>query len=125
MKNQRKSKRFIEKRRDESRQITVTFVQQFSPARAFIGKMYDLSENAVKVIVDKKNATPLLDYIPKTTLTKFRFSEKYKITVSITSIKRIDDVTTEDEKIGVVLNFEVMSKDDMDTIREIIDIYSF
>ncbi len=120
----RKSKRFKEKRKDESRQITVTFVQQFSPARTFVGKMYDLSENAVKVIIDKKNASILLDYIPKTTLTKFRFSDKYKVTVCITSIKRIDDITNENDKIGVVLNFEVMSPEDADTVREIVNVYS-
>ncbi len=120
---QRRTKRFKEKRKDKSRQISVTFIQQFEPARTFLGKLYDLSENAVKVVIEKKHAQELLNYMPKTALTKFRFSDKYKMTVSISSIKRIDDLLDETEKIGIVLYFDVISKEDKETLKEILNMY--
>ena len=120
---QRRTKRFKEKRKDKARQISVTFIQQFEPARTYLGKLYDLSENAVKVIIDKKHATELLNYMPKSTLTKFRFSDKYKMTVSLSSVKRIDDFIEESNKIGIVLFFDVISNEDQETLKEIISMY--
>jgi len=120
---QRRTKRFKEKRKDQSRKISVTFIQQFEPSRAFLGKLYDLSEHAVKVVIDKKHAQEILNYMPKTTLTKFRFSDKYKMTVTISSVKRIDELCEEDDKIGIVLFFDVISKEDQATLKEIINMY--
>jgi hypothetical protein len=120
----RRNKRFKEKRIDKARQISVSFIQQFAPAQTFMGNLYDLSESAIKVIIEKQYANDILNYMPKTALTKFRFSDKYKMTVSISSIKRIDDITDEDNKIGIVLTFDVMSKEDQDTLKEIVNLYA-
>jgi hypothetical protein len=121
---ERKEKRFTEKRKDISRQISVTFIQQFHPSKTYIGKLYDLSEKAVKVIIDKKHVKELLAYKPKTTLTKFRFSEDHKVTVSITSIQRVDVTELEGNKAGIVLSFEVISKEDASALRQIIASYA-
>lgn len=120
----RKGKRFKEKRKDTTRQISVTFIQQFYPSKTYIGKLYDLSENAIKVIIEKKFIDELLNYTPKTTLTKFRFSEKHKVTVTITSIKRVDSISKSKDKVGIVLFFDVMSKEDKENIKEIVNLYS-
>ena len=99
----RQGKRFYEKRKDHDRQISVTFIQQFYPSKTYIGKMFDLSDKAVKVLIDKKFENELLSYMPGKCLTKFRFADNYKVTVSITNITRIDSAIQDKEDERVLL----------------------
>ncbi len=120
----RKNERFKEKRNDDERKISVTFIQQFSPLKTYFGKLFDLSDHAVKVLVDKKYEEDILNYMPKAALTKFRFSSQHKVAVSVSSIRRIDNIVVgEPDKIGIVLYFDVLSKEDQVAIKEIIAIY--
>jgi len=122
--DKRKSNRFQERRKEIDRQCVITFTQHFAPNKSYTGELHDLSENAVKVIVDEKYKDELFEYFSKANLMKFRFADSFKITVTISHISRIDsEIPKLKNKIGVVMFFDVLSEEDKKIIREIIDKY--
>ena len=75
----------------------------------------------MKVLIEKQYEEELLSYMPGSVLTKFRFSDDYKITVSITNIMRIDPfIESSPDKAGIVLEFNVISEEDISVVKEII-----
>ena len=74
-----KRRRFIESRQNPKRQIDVVFAQQFAPLYTFKGKLYDLSEEAMKVVIDERCENEIKKYMPKPVLVTFKFSKEHSL----------------------------------------------
>ena len=116
----RKDPRYRELRSFEEQWIKVTFVQLFSPRKEFHGFLYDLTAQAVRVLVPTEHRADLEGYLQKGALIRFRIDAEKPITVSTAYLMRIDDMTP---YLGAVLKFDAMREEERDAIAVLCDAF--
>lgn len=109
----RKDPRYREVRSFEEQWIRVHFVQLFAPRKEFEGYLYDLTPQAVRVIVPEAHRTDLEGYLQKGALVRFRVESGRPVTVSTAYLMRLDSLPP---YVGAVLKFDAIRKDERDAI---------
>lgn len=109
----RKDPRYREIRSFEESWIKVHFVQLFAPRKEFHGYIYDMTPQAVRVLVAAEHRTDLEGYLQKGALVRFRIDAESPVTVSTAYLIRVDDLPP---FIGAVLKFDAIREEERDAI---------
>lgn len=117
------NKRFIERRTEEDRQIDVIFVEQFAPQRRFNGKLSDLTDEFMIVILKKEVIQSIKQYMPKPLMVMFKFSTTLKITTSLSAIRELDDQDETQSTFRAIMYFDNMDAASLKTVQQIISRY--
>lgn len=112
----RKDPRFREIRSFEEQWVKVHFVQLFAPRKEFEGYLYDLTRQAVRVVVAPTHKLDLESYLQKGALVRFRVESGRPVTVSTAYLIRVDDLPP---YVGAVLKFDAIRGDERTAIEEL------